>query len=55
MLVLERQVDEVILIGPDIEVKVVRVRGDKVRIGVTAPKGVVINRKEIADAIKKAK
>lgn len=47
MLVLERKEGEVILIGNDIEVRVVSVRGDKIRIGVTAPKSVPVYREEI--------
>ena len=38
MLVLSRQIDETIMIGDDIEVTVVDIRGDKVRLGITAPK-----------------
>lgn len=51
MLVLSRRIDEVICIGPDITVMVVDIRGDKVRLGVTAPKELAIHRKEVADAI----
>ena len=49
MLVLSRKIDETILIGPDIEVRVVDVRGDKVRLGITAPVRVNIVRKELVD------
>lgn len=55
MLVLSRQVDESIMIGDDIEVMVVDVRGDKVRLGITAPEGVDVHRKEIYDAIQREK
>lgn len=49
MLVLTRRVDEVIEIGPDIRVMVVRIRGDEVRLGIEAPKDVEIVRAEIRD------
>ena len=51
MLVLSREIDEVIMIGDDVEVKVVDIRGDKVRLGFTAPRQVPIHRKEVFDAI----
>lgn len=53
MLVLSRQRDEVILIGDDVEVVVVDVRGDKVRLGVTAPKEVGVHRKEVYEEIRR--
>ncbi|GMV66974.1 MAG: carbon storage regulator CsrA [Candidatus Omnitrophica bacterium] len=52
MLVLSRKKDEVIVIGDDIEITVVDVRGDQVKIGVSAPRSVAIHRKEIYDAIR---
>jgi cytosine deaminase len=51
MLVLARQRDEAIMIGDDIEVSVVDIRGDKVRIGINAPRSVSVHRKEIYEAI----
>ena len=42
MLVLSRQRDETIIIGDDIEITVVDIRGDKVRLGVTAPKSISV-------------
>lgn len=51
MLVLSRKKDEVIVIGDDIEITVVEVRGDQVKIGVSAPRSVSIHRKEVYDAI----
>ena len=51
MLVLSRQIDEVIKIGDDIEITIVDVRADKVRIGIHAPRNVAVHRKEIYDAI----
>ena len=47
MLVLSRKRGEVIIIGDDIKVVVVDVIGDKVRIGVEAPRDVVVDRQEI--------
>ena len=53
MLVLSRQRDETIMIGDDIEVTVVDIRGDKVRLGITAPKEITVHRKEVYDAIRR--
>lgn len=47
MLVLSRKRDEVICIGPDIRIQVVDIRGDKVRLGITAPRSVVVDREEV--------
>jgi cytosine deaminase len=53
MLVLARQRDQTIVIGDEIEVTVVDIRGDKVRLGVNAPRTVSVHRKEVYDAIRK--
>ena len=53
MLVLSRQRDETIMIGDDIELTVVDIRGDKVRLGIKAPSHIAVHRKEIYDAIKR--
>lgn len=53
MLVLSRQRDETIVIGDDIEMTIVDIRGDKVRIGIRAPSHVAVHRKEVYDAIKR--
>ncbi|MEE9211191.1 MAG: carbon storage regulator CsrA [Phycisphaeraceae bacterium] len=53
MLVLSRQRDETIMIGDDIEITVVDIRGDKVRLGINAPRSVQVHRKEVYDAIKR--
>ena len=51
MLVLSRQRDQSIMIGDDIEITIVDVRGDKVRIGINAPKSISVHRKEVYEAI----
>jgi len=48
MLVLSRKVDQKIIIGDDIQVAILRVEGNRVRIGITAPDDVAIRRAEIA-------
>ena len=55
MLVLSRQRDESIKIGDDIEITVVDIRGEKVRLGINAPAHVPVHRKEVYDAIKREK
>ncbi len=52
MLVLSRQKDQTIMIGDNIEITVVDIRGDKVRLGITAPSEIPVHRKEVYDAIK---
>ena len=46
MLVLSRQRDQTIMIGDDIEITVVDIRGDKVRLGINAPSEIPVHRKE---------
>jgi carbon storage regulator len=53
MLVLSRQRDEAIMIGDDVEITVVDIRGDKVRLGITAPRHIQVHRKEVYEAIKR--
>ena len=55
MLVLSRQRDETIMIGDDIEITVVDIRGEKVRLGINAPPHVPVHRKEVYDSIKREK
>ena len=55
MLVLSRQRDEMIMIGDDIEITVVDIRGEKVRLGINAPPHIPVHRKEVYDAIKREK
>ncbi|MDE0888592.1 MAG: carbon storage regulator CsrA [Phycisphaerales bacterium] len=52
MLVLSRQRDETIMIGDDVELTIVDIRGDKVRIGISAPSSVSVHRKEVYEAIR---
>jgi len=51
MLVLTRKEDESVMLGDDIEVKVLGVRGEQVSLGFTAPSELSINRKEVYEAI----
>ena len=53
MLVLSRKRNEAIVIGKDITIVVIDIRGDKVRLGIEAPKEVPVHRKEVSDTIKK--
>lgn len=53
MLVLSRQRDETIMIGDEIEISVVDIRGDKVRLGITAPTRIAVHRKEVYEAIRR--
>ena len=53
MLVLSRHRDESIMIGDDVVVTIVDIRGDKVRLGIEAPKEVSVHRREVYDAIKR--
>ena len=53
MLVLSRQRDESIMIGDDVEITIVDIRGDKVRLGITAPTEIPVHRKEIYETIKR--
>lgn len=51
MLVLTRKLQQSIVIGDEIEVVVLEIRGEQVRIGIKAPKNVTVHRKEIYDQI----
>lgn len=52
MLVLSRHQGESIIIGDDIKIQIVDIRGDKIRIGIEAPKDVPVHREEVYRAIK---
>ena len=53
MLVLSRQRDESIIIGDDIVITVVDIRGDKVRLGIDAPTAISVHRQEVYEAIQR--
>lgn len=53
MLVLSRQRDESIMIGDNVVVTVVDIRGDKVRLGIQAPNEIPVHRREVYEAIKR--
>ena len=53
MLVLSRQRDESIMIGDNIVVTIVDIRGDKVRLGINAPTEVPVHRQEVYEAIQR--
>jgi carbon storage regulator len=55
MLVLSRQRDETIMIGDKVEITIVDIRGDKVRLGISAPPDVAVHRKEVYEAILREK
>ena len=52
MLILSRKVDERIILGDDIKISIIEIRGDQVRIGIDAPKKVKVFREEVYTAIK---
>lgn len=54
MLVLSRKKNESIVINDDITIVVVEIRGDKVRLGIEAPKEVPVHRNEVYEAIRKS-
>lgn len=53
MLILTRKKDEEIIIDGNIMIKIVDVRGDKVRVGIAAPESVPVHRKEVYEKIQK--
>ncbi|MFV1965561.1 MAG: carbon storage regulator CsrA [Pirellulaceae bacterium] len=53
MLVLSRHRDESIMIGDDVVVTIVDIRGDKVRLGIDAPKDIPVHRREVYEAIQR--
>jgi carbon storage regulator len=52
MLILSRRVGECVLIGADISITVLRVKGNQVRLGVNAPKTIAVHRDELTERIK---
>jgi len=53
MLVLSRHRDESIMIGDDVVITIVDIRGDKVRLGIQAPSDIPVHRQEVYEAIKR--
>ena len=53
MLVLSRQRDESIMVGDNVQITIVDIRGDKVRLGIVAPTEIPVHRKEVYDAIQR--
>lgn len=53
MLVLSRKKDERIIIGDNISLMVVEIRGDKVRLGIDAPSDITVHRSEVYEAIRR--
>lgn len=53
MLVLTRKINEEIRIGDNVTITIVEVRGDRVRVGISAPQDVPVHRREVYDAIKR--
>ena len=51
--IIYRKRDEMIMIGDDIEIRIVDIRGDKVRLGITAPNMIPVHRKEVWDAVQR--
>ncbi len=51
MLILSRKVGQRIIIGGEIEITVVDVRGEQVRIGITAPRSIAVHRKELLEQV----
>ena len=51
MLVLSRNKNESIMVGEDVEIAILNVRGNKVRLGITAPRFIPVHRKEVFEAI----
>lgn len=54
MLVLSRLLGESIVVGDDIIVTIMEIRGDKVRLGINAPPDIPVHRQEVYDAIQRA-
>ncbi|MFH0911608.1 MAG: carbon storage regulator CsrA [Planctomycetota bacterium] len=53
MLVLSRRKDETIMIGDDVEITIVDIKGDTVRLGINAPRVIPVHRKEVYEAIQR--
>ena len=53
MLVLSRKLEESIMIGDEIEIKVISVQGETVKLGITAPRSIPVHRKEVYEEIER--
>ena len=53
MLVLSRKTDASIMVGDDVKITIVDVRGDKVRLGIEAPKDIPVHRQEVYDSLQR--
>lgn len=51
MLILSRKIGQRIVIGDDVEITVVDVRGEQVRLGITAPRSIAVHRKELLEQV----
>jgi carbon storage regulator len=54
MLVLTRKLNESIMIGDDVEICLLEIKGDRIRLGIKAPRSVPVHRKEVYEEIKRA-
>ena len=55
MLVLSRRKDKSIMVGEDVEIKILDIQGRRVRLGITAPKTIAVHRREVYEAIQQQK
>jgi carbon storage regulator len=55
MLILTRKVGETVMVGNDVTVTIVGVKGNQIRIGINAPKAVIVHREEIYERIQREK
>jgi carbon storage regulator len=53
MLVLTRKVNESVMIGDDVKITVVEVKGDQVKLGITAPRNIAVHREEVYEEIQR--
>ncbi len=51
MLVLSRRRDESIIVGNNVEIRILEIRGNQVRLGIVAPRSIPVNRKEVFESI----
>ena len=55
MLVLSRRKDRSIMVGEDVEIKILDIQGNSVRLGITAPRTITVHRREVYEAIQQQK